>query len=337
MSKVRNVAHQMVSMAHVVPEGRHLRARYHQGYVQQLPLAVFEYVHAVPNGADNLWARAYQAEQAFLANKPFIDAGFRGARLKVAVYVPGSPRLDPCWRCSHPEVISDPRNYSCERYAIEAEKQGLIPAVQAVAQAAAAIQAEHTILALHGQFPLRNAAIKLDVRTGDVLKYEISRNKACPSVWHDVGTMDRQLVPYDDAMTWRRLLDEAAGVMGGEVRLKPLARLVWDMPCRRCKRFMAVRSTAWLFEAAPRCTSCGGPFRVLSPEEAVSATEEFYDFIDYTRPDALDRTPRDFGLYARDLLIAERLDTGSRMLLQFDGDPAQVVDRFFTDAAGLLD
>ena len=106
-----------------MPSATGCRASYRVGYVQQLPARVFDYCSLVLNGADNQAARAYLAEQAFLAGRPFIDAGFRGSHLRIGVFVPLNPDSDPCWRCRYPDhQLNNNRLYSCERFAKKVEQ-----------------------------------------------------------------------------------------------------------------------------------------------------------------------------------------------------------------------
>lgn len=331
LGKAKVMAHKMAAMAKDRGTGDPMKTSYLAGYVQQLPLAIFRAMDVVVNGSDNAWARAYLAEQAFLAGKPFIDAGFRGEHLQVGVFVPGDPSQEPCWRCLQPTIVPDAR-FSCEAYAVAVERQGLTPAMQAVAQAAGAMQAEHAILALHNQFPLRNAVFRLNLRTGEALTYTVTKDPLCPSAWHRVGELQPLPMTCDDTTTWQQIHDAVAASVGDdEVQLKPLVDLVWNMPCRDCKRPMAVRASAWLYTAAPRCTACGGPFALLPPHEALIATTEYYSVIDHTRRDALGRTLCDFGVHAGDLLLAEPSGIGSPRLVELVGNVTHVGEPLVID------
>ena len=327
LGKAKIVAYKMNSVARSVPGTNGVKATYLADYVQRLPLATFRLTDVVVNGSDNEWARAFMAEQAFLAGKPFVDAGFRGERIQIGVFVPGNPIKDPCWRCLHPDIVPNAR-FSCTEYAKRAERQGLVPAVQAAAQAAGAIQAEHAILALHGEFPLRNSVFRLNVRTGEAMKYAVARDPLCPSSWHRIGGLPLLPLECNDDTTWQEVLDGIGVSVGPDIRLKPLVDLVWNMPCNVCKQPMAVRSSTWLYNSAPSCTLCGGPFPTMTGDEAILATAEYYPFVDKTRRDILPRRLSAFSMYAGDLLIAEKIGVGTRYLVRLDGDLEQVASRF---------
>ena len=329
MGKAKVVANKMAEMAKRVGEDG-MRTRYLADYLQRVPMGLFRYVGVVANGSDNLEARSYMSEAAFLAGKPFIDAGFRGEKIQVGVFVPDDPETGPCWRCLYPEINPGARNYSCTWYALEAERHGIVPAVQAAAQIAGALQAHHAILALQGEFPLKNSVFHLNMKTGYSLTYRVSRNPQCPSRWHKMEQPEPTFVPLHTGMTWQDLLVRAETLIGGDAILTPLTRLLWDMPCLSCKKFMAVRGPAWLYEAKPFCTACGGPFVLIPAEDAPFARDASYNFIDYTKTDALGKKLSDFGLHAGDLIYAQNMQSGDETLLLLQGDVGAVVDEIFT-------
>jgi molybdopterin/thiamine biosynthesis adenylyltransferase len=332
-AKARVLAEKVDRLSRVVPGADGCRTSYRDGYLQELPAAVFDRVDVVLNGADNQAARAFLAERAFLAGKPFIDAGFNGTLLRIGVFVPGNPVADPCWRCRYPDyAINDTRWYSCERFARSVEKQGMVPAVQATAQIAGAIQAAHALQVLHGESSRANIVFALDLLRGDSSSFRAVRNPDCPSRWHDVGGRESRSLPWRPGLTWGELLDQVDAHLGTDAQLEPLARLVETMKCASCERFMDVHASAWLYEARPACVECGGPFALLGEDEAAMSSELTFDSVDFTRVDLLGQAVSAFGTGPGDLLLARPFGQygADPLLFRIDGPVAAHAADFFT-------
>jgi molybdopterin/thiamine biosynthesis adenylyltransferase len=333
--KAQVLAAKVARLSRVVPGAAGCRTSYRDGYLQELPAAVFRRVDFVLNGADNQAARAFLAEQAFLAGKPFIDAGFNGTLLRIGVFVPGNPTTDPCWRCRYPDyAINDSRWYSCERFARAVEEQGMVPAVQATAQIAGAIQAAHALELLHGQSSRANIVFALDLLRGDSSSFRAVRNPQCPSRWHAVGAREPRPLNWTPGLTWGELLNQVERLMSTDAQLEPLARLIETMKCSACERFMDVHASAWLYEAKPHCVECGGPFGLVDEEEAAMSAELTFHSVDFTRADLLRQTVSAFGVGPGDRLLARPFGQpgADPLLFQLDGPIAAHVKNFFTDA-----
>ena len=108
----------------------------------------------------------------------------------------------------------------------------------------------------------------------------------------------------DESTTWNDLLEHTDGIFGTDVRLQPLARLVETMRCTACTQFMDVRSTAWLYEAVPRCLECSGVFPLVPSDSAAYSVEVHYDHVDFTRVDLLPKRIVEFGLGSGDVIFA---------------------------------
>jgi molybdopterin/thiamine biosynthesis adenylyltransferase len=331
-AKARVVAEKVARLSTIVPGARGSRARFRVGYLQELPAAVFRYVDVVLNGADNQAARAFLAEQAFLAGRPFIDAGFRGTRLSVGVFVPQDPTLGACWRCRYPDaVVNDPRAYSCERFAKRVEEQGMVPAVQSTAQVAGALQAAQALQALHGTCRRANSVLSLDILAGDSSSFRTVRNPSCPSRWHEIAGLPRHPVLWSPELTWADVLDNAYGLLGTDAQLEPSAWLVETMQCVNCRRLMDVHASAWRYEAAPRCDTCDGPFARLPEDEARYRSETYYRFVDFTRTDLVDQPVSAFGQAAGDVFLVRPYGNPSAQptVIELDGAVAALAETFF--------
>ena len=142
------------------------RVQFAVARIQELGLGAFVGVDAVVSSVDNARARGYLADATRLLALPLIEAGFEGPEVSLTCYPPAlgpAAAEEPCWRCSHEEMAGA---FSCRFTAERAEREGVIPAIQAAAATLAGMQAEATIMALHGQYPLGRRVLDLNIRTG---------------------------------------------------------------------------------------------------------------------------------------------------------------------------
>jgi molybdopterin/thiamine biosynthesis adenylyltransferase len=276
--------------------------------IQELADGAFAGVDVVVSCVDNPRGRAYLADKTRLHGLPFIEAGFDGPELTLSCYPAPKSREEarqaPCWRCAHPDVEGA---FSCRLYALQAEDEGFIPAIQNGAAAIGAIQAEATILARHGKMPLANRRMTLNLRTGQSRVFELTTDPQCPG-------FHRMLVDKPEAL-------EATGMTNlGELireisdRLKKPAiillpePLVWTAPCTTCGAMVNVGEPAWSWVMNPRCESCGGPYPAYDAVEHGGSPTAYIEIEKDASEEILAIPCKQAGLPALSLVQAVDLD-----------------------------
>jgi molybdopterin/thiamine biosynthesis adenylyltransferase len=246
--KAPAVAHQLRELM-TAPDGR---LRYASAAIQEcgeLPLFEADLTLAA---VDTQAARAYLAERAKLLGVPLLEAGFHGTQLNLAFF--GDGPEGPCYRCGAPDRAGA---FSCQRYAVEAEAGGVVPAVQTGAAALAAMQAEAAIMYLLGQETLWDQRVYLDLRSLQARTVELVRNECCPGVHHRPAVAGSL-----DVAAERPLADLLAAVRdrlpGAMPRLSE--PVVMRNFCVACGRLCDVRAPEWRWLGSPRCEGCGGPW-----------------------------------------------------------------------------
>ncbi|HXM58938.1 MAG TPA: ThiF family adenylyltransferase [Candidatus Dormibacteraeota bacterium] len=287
------------------------RVRYANAPIQEcgeLPLFEADLVLAA---VDTQAARAYLAERAKLLGVPLLEAGFHGAQLNLAFF--GDGPEGPCYRCGAPDKVGA---FSCQRYALEAEAQGVIPAVQTGAAALAAMQAETAIMYLLGQHTLWDQRVYMDLRSLELRTVRLVRNEHCPGVHHrgrvgggplDVTAGDRLADLLEAA---RDRLPDAVPRLGEPVVMRNF--------CTLCGSLCDVRAPEWRWLRDTRCADCGGPWPAASGRMPGSST-----FVDADDEELLALTCRQAGLAPGGFVEVEA--GGDTRLLRLSGDLSEVL------------
>lgn len=221
--------------------------------------------NAVAACVDNLPARVRLAEWTRLLGAPLIESGVNGHSGHVSVF-PNRDADEPCYRCAFP--TADTGSFSCRTYAEAAAAAGRIPATQALGAAfGGALVAEHTILALHGEFPLAGCFLSLDLRSGRTNRLGVRRDPLCPGGHRrldgsgvetiDVGSRD----PLESVFA-------AIRARVAQPRIALPTPYIVEAPCTNCGAGVRIGRPDWDV-GAPRCKACG-PSRVFTGRGVVS-------------------------------------------------------------------
>lgn len=265
MKKATIVAHKaynlMLSAAPVM--------RYATTAVQALGLGGFDGVDVVVSGVDNPRARAYLGDASRVLGLPLIEAGFDGTSLALSCFPPTAEATMPCYRCGNPSLVG---TFSCQRYAAEAEKAGITPAIQPGASALAGLQAEATIQAIHGEYPTGFRRTILDVRKATGTQYQLSFNPDCEGAHHRFSGPKKLDVIAEQTLSDLVTAIEAELGVGAEITLPE--PVIIDATCMKCGNVIAVAAPEWAYDMNPRCKSCNGPWTSLGePPEGYSPTK----------------------------------------------------------------
>jgi adenylyltransferase/sulfurtransferase len=219
--------------------------------VQRVGDAAIRWADVVVSAVDSLTTRAWLTERARLYGKPLVEGGFGGSEFNFSAFS-GAPD-EVCYRCFHPGRES---SASCTQYAREAERNQIIPAIQATAAVLGGYLAEQVISILHGKTAAYGLRFFGDVRRPALEKSSIQLNPECPG--EHVPLPVREVLPVRPA--GRRLAhvldDLREHVPSGWVAFAE--PVVISQTCTNCGAMCRVRApeSSWLLD--PRCARCGG-------------------------------------------------------------------------------
>jgi molybdopterin/thiamine biosynthesis adenylyltransferase len=245
--------------------------RHANSWIQELGDGAFKDVSVVLACVDNPQARAYLSDKCRLHGIPLVEGGFEGADITFSYYpaVQGDAAVTaPCWRCSHEEIAGA---FSCDFYAAAVEKVGFTPAIQNAAATLAGLQCEAAIVALHKNMAasLECRAFDLNIRSGRSLVVQLSADPYCSGIHR---SLDQQLIPLRTTaeQTVKELLLELEASLNESPTLVLGFPFIRSAPCKHCEQMTEVRSVSWAWEREPRCTNCGGSFRLETARQTDS-------------------------------------------------------------------
>jgi len=242
------------------------RIRYAAAPIQSLGELPLLRAQIVFSAVDNLAARAYLTERCHLLHRPLIEGGFHGEMMNLTVFGPQSH--EPCYRCLNPRKSGA---FSCTQYALQAEAQHIIPAIQNTATALAGFQAEAGIQWLHGEQFLRNKAVYVNIREMKMRAVEISKDPDCPGIhWEHFNEPLPLGVAADQHLA--HLLAAAEGLVGPATLRFP-DPVVVRIGCTRCGTVVDAFVPEWAWLRSPRCTACGGPFKHAASGASLESKE----------------------------------------------------------------
>ncbi len=237
--------------------------RYAVARIEALGLGALAGSGVVISAVDSFAAREYLSDATRLLRIPLVEVGFSGSQGHVTEF-PNRSADDPCWRCLHPSAGVGPNGISCTTYARAVAEQGRTPATQPLAAVFGALAAETAVQVLHGNFPLRNKLVQLDIRTGRSDVIDISPDADCPGAHRCLEEIERLPVSADEPL--RRVFEVLAGRFGDLAVELPHPFLV-EAPCELCGARVTVMKPAWAVRSVPKCRHCpekppSGPARL---------------------------------------------------------------------------
>lgn len=264
---------------------------------------------------DNQHARAYLAERCRIVGRPLIEAGFYAELLNLAVFGPDAD--EPCYRCLSPEKEGA---YSCTRYALSAQAQQILPAIQNTAAVLAGLQAEVGIQWLHGERSLRSTRVYSNIRVMTMNKAQLMQSPSCPGIHWQHNDPPFTVLPVRGSDSLRHLLKMVEQEIGSaQVRLPE--DLVVRNFCIHCQRLVEVCVPEWSWVALPQCVNCDGLFKLAAKNRQVSNKVWIY-----TREDEehiLNLPCAQVGLASGTLCEiwpeTKRSELGQRYLMQMQG------------------
>lgn len=289
--------------------------------LQELGLGAFDGVDVVLSAVDNPRARAYISDACRFLGIAMVEGGFDGPTVSMSCFraVEAEDAEDePCYRCSNPHVVG---TFSCQRYAAEASRQGIIAAIQPAASALAGLMAEAAIQALHGSHPASFKRTTLDVRSGEFRRYGLTRNSNCPGI-HERNTYEPIDVGVGPDEPLEALIEAAEVQLGPGTRIDLAEPFVVEAFCLTCGTPITVESPEWSYDMSPRCTAldCGGSWRPVAdvPDDFTPLKPIRLD--SNTESRILELAATKAGFVAMNFVYAHNPATGQSAVLKLQGE-----------------
>jgi molybdopterin/thiamine biosynthesis adenylyltransferase len=280
--------------------------RYAHAWIQELGDGAFKGVSVVLSCVDNPAARAYLSDKARFHGIPFIEGGFEAADINLSCFpaVSGEmARISPCWRCSNQDLRGA---FSCDFYAAQVERAGVIPAIQNAAAILAGFQAEAAILSIDSRMPMEFCAMDLNIRTSKASLVNLSTDPKCPGVHCSLDKIPIGLaISAEDAV--KHLFEEITRHFKSEPIITFYDQLVWSASCTSCNNMMDVRSPQWYWMKDPRCRTCEGSFPVLDNGGVASSSTTYKRLTYSNNSEVFSATCKQIGLPA--MSIVEAIDS----------------------------
>lgn len=185
---------------------------------------------------------------------PLIEGGFHGNQWNLSVF-PNHREDEPCWSCDRQELAAG-RIFSCDTYARQTAKAGLIPATAPCAAVLGAWQVEAGVACLHGDRTLDGHTVFGDLRKGATRLMQRTVNPHC-SLDHRILAGQARRVTCGPENTAADLLAEVARLVHEPVIELP-ASFIRTAPCFRCHHSVRIEMPEWALNGPPLCRSCGG-------------------------------------------------------------------------------
>jgi molybdopterin/thiamine biosynthesis adenylyltransferase len=298
---------------------------YADSLIQVLGDGAINWADVVVASVDSINARAWLAERCRLLAKPMVEGGFSGTKFNISSFSAADGTA--CFRCGHPDKDS---SISCTRYALQAEADGIVPAIQTAAAVVGGYQAEQVLQVLHGNLDHLGRCSYGNVSKLTWRTAVLPVNPNCPNRGgHDTQEVIGNLPDAAPTDVMADLIARITSRFGRTMIRLPEYAIITDN-CTSCRAMCMVQATeaAWLVRAT--CNNCGGPWPTgdaVSPEgvQVIHTEKEMSE--------ALSATPLvDLGIRSG-ASIEALVEDGRKGLLRLGGDIIAHTNRATIDDA----
>jgi len=243
------VAHRALA----VSTASHPQIMYQNDTVQRCGDRIIRWADVVVAAVDSVSARAWLAERARLHGKPLVEGGFFGPEFNFSAFSAGAGA--DCYRCFNPAKVS---SASCTQYAMDAERQNIVPAIQATAAVLGGLMAEQVINIIHDVETRYGIRYYGNARRAGMHSALLRPDPECPGE-HD--PLPVRALPLGTEKL-RTIADLFAAVREHEKKgwIAPAEPIVLAAACTACAAKCLVRmaESSWMLN--PQCAECGGPW-----------------------------------------------------------------------------
>ncbi len=214
---------------------------------------IIRWADVVVAAVDSVSARAWLAERARLHSKPLVEGGFFGPEFNFSAF--SAEAGTGCYRCFNPAKVS---SASCTQYAMDAERQNVVPAIQATAAVLGGLMAEQVINIIHDRETSYGIRYYGNARQAAMRSALLRPDPQCPGEHHPLPV--RAMAP--ETRKLRTVEDLFASVREHERKgwIAPAEPIVLTAGCTACATKCVVKAaeSSWMINA--RCGECGGPW-----------------------------------------------------------------------------
>ncbi|MFC4588242.1 ThiF family adenylyltransferase [Sphaerisporangium corydalis] len=284
--------------------------------VQQVGDTGIRWADVVVSAVDSVPARGWLAERSRLHATPMVEGGFSGSEFNFSSFSAEAGTV--CYRCFNAERAS---STSCTRYALELEREAIVPSIQTTAAVLAGYMTEQVMGIVHEDWAVYGTRSYGDVRRTRFETAVLPVHPRCPGEHvplPDAGELPGGLATVGDLMAVLRDRYREGWLLLSEP-------VVLAQTCTVCLRMCQVRSleSSWMLD--PVCVDCGGPWPLGDAREPDIAT--LVDFT-LTPDDRLAATPlHDVGVRPGGSVVVEPLDT-PQFLLHTPGTLPETCPRY---------
>lgn len=229
------------------------RTYYGSDTIQRIGNSMVRWADVVVSAVDSTTARAWLAEQCRLLGKPMVEGGFSGAQFNLSAFAPKA--AEACYRCAHPDRTS---SASCTQYALRAEVEHVVPAIQSTAATLGGLQAEAVMTILHDQDVQYGRRLYGNLRTREFSQATLQSDPMCPGQ-HESLNLAHPLSLMSSLGELLREMERRAFT-----HFVPSEPILLTNNCTECRHMCEVGAleSTWLLQ--PRCQLCGGPWPTAS-------------------------------------------------------------------------
>jgi adenylyltransferase/sulfurtransferase len=299
----------------------------HCDVVWDLGTGVFREVDVILGCVDNIEARLAVNNQAWLAGRPWIDAGIRELAGHVAVYEASKP---PCYLCgaTQKQLSKHRERYSCDDFKRMAYSQHRVATVQISSAIAAALQVQEAVKLLCRKPSASGHKIIFQGTTNDFDTIQIKERADCPAHLN-YPSVKRMLL--NRSCTLRNFLAEVSewGIEGASIDIGGAFSFVESVRCRGCGVYMKLNAPVFrIFDSDLLCAACksGHIQPIQEVTERISRTRFS---LESTPAELLDLTLAEIGIPLYAVVTVQGAD-GETHFFELGGDAAAVFPSIYT-------
>jgi adenylyltransferase/sulfurtransferase len=221
--------------------------RFFHGTVQEVAHPFMASADVIVSAVDSQAARSYLSELGRILRVPVVEGGFAAQQFSMSIDL--SDWSTACYRCSNP---IEEGSFSCTQYALEAERNDVIPAIQNAAAVLGGLMSETIIQILHKTFEQSSHnKVVGDIGAPSLRKVVVSHSDDCPGV-HGELIVERPL-----RLAKLRFGDLASALEDTEYSaLRLLDPFVVEMSCQSCGAHLRPLAPQSVWSRKPYCISC---------------------------------------------------------------------------------
>jgi adenylyltransferase/sulfurtransferase len=304
----------------------------HGDIVWELGTGVYREADIILGCLDNVETRIAVNKHAFLAKKPWIDAGINELALRVNFYNLPEP---PCYQCglSKEQLIQARRRYSCDDFKKTTHAEGKVPTVQIASSIVSALQVQEAVKYLCGQQVSSGKQIYFQGKNNDFEVFNLDTDADC---YAHASYPEIIEIPLGTSVHLREFLsfvshEELSG-KGAVLSFKGDRTFVQSVNCRHCGKNISLNRPSFrIFDTETVCQSCSadGVRYADTDGETPSGKVAISEFsLEISSEELLGMTLRELGVPFLHI-VSVRSSDGRFKFYQLNGDKKTVFPNWY--------